>query len=102
MEKKTPTVDSSQGHYPDPSLETRGLGPWVGVKAGTLEKSLGNCASVALGQVEQALERSFPGPRKFKVKGGVLRAGLLEGTWPILAPLQRAGLEREEPGPGCN
>lgn len=102
MEKKTPTVDSSQGHYPDPSLETRGLGPWVGVKAGTLEKSLGNCASVALGQVEQALERSFPGPLKVQGKRGSVRAGLLEGTWPILAPLQRAGLEREEPGPGCN
>ena len=27
-------------HCPGPSLETRGFGPWVGAKAGALEKKL--------------------------------------------------------------
>lgn len=59
-------------HCPGPSLETRGFGPWVGAKAGALEKSLGNCASVAPGRVEQAIERreALSGPVKVQGKRG--------------------------------
>lgn len=89
-----------QRHCPDPLLETRGLGPWVGGKAeGSARKKLRRLClcrteSAGVGSPEQ---RSCLGPQKVQGK-----RGRTEGrTWPIPAPLQRAGLEREEPARGA-